>query len=217
MHINRNNVSKSWPIPRKSGTKYLAVSTHNVRESIPLIVIMRDILKLVRTAKEMKKIINERQVKINGKEIRTIKYPVGLLDVISLNSGKNYKSVIGKNKKYLFEEVTGKESETKYIKITGKKILSKNETQLNLIDGRNIISKEDAKTGDSLLFNFNSNKIEKIIKMEKGKKGLIFKGKHASKFGNIEKIVERGGKLLAEIKADDEKINVWIKNIIVMD
>jgi small subunit ribosomal protein S4e len=216
MHLNRNNVNKNWPVPRKNGTKYIAVSNHNNRESIPLIVAIRDILKLVRTSKELKKIINEKQVKINGKEIRTTKYPIGLLDILSLDKD-NYKLSIGTNKKYIFEEVSGKDAETKYIKIIGKKILSKNETQLNLSDGRNIISKDSVKTGDSVLLNVSNNKIEKIIKMEKGNKALVFKGKHSGKSGIIEKIVERGGKIIAEIKADNEKINVWLKNIIVMN
>ena len=90
MHLNRNHIGKFWPVPRK-GTKYLAVSSHNQNNSIPLIVVMREILKLVRTKKELKKVINERGIKINGKEIRKTDYPIGLFDVVSLiNLKKNF-------------------------------------------------------------------------------------------------------------------------------
>ena len=98
----------------------------------------------------------------------------------------------------------------------GKKILGKDKIQLNLSDGRNILTKEKADVGDSVVFNFKQNKIEKIIKMEKGKKGFVVKGKHIGVKGKIEDIIERGGKKIAEIK-DDKKINVWIKNVIVME
>ena len=216
MHLNRQNIGKSWPIPRK-GTKYLAVSTHNKTSSIPLVVVMRDVLDLVKTKKELQKSINEKQIKINGKEIREGNYPLGLLDILSVGK-KNYKVGLNEHKKMSFEEVSEKDAQTKTIKIVGKKTLGKDKFQFNLIDGRNILSKEKADTGDSVIFNFKDKKIEKIIKMEKGEQGFVFEGKHAGHKGKIEEIIERGGKSLAKvIDEEGKKINVWIKNVIVME
>jgi len=215
-YVNRQNIGKSWPVPRK-GTKYLAVSTHNANSSIPLVVAMRDVLNIVKTKKELQKSINEKQIKINGKEIREINYPLGLLDVLSVGN-KNYKVGLNEHKKISFEEVSGKDIETKIIKIIGKKILGKDKVQFNLIDGRNVLSKEKADTGDSVVFNFKDKKIEKVIKMEKGKQGFVFEGKHAGHKGKIESILERGGKSLAKvIDEEGKKINVWVKNVIVME
>ena len=42
MYLKRNCIGKFWPVPRK-GTKYQAVATHDKNESIPLIVVARDI------------------------------------------------------------------------------------------------------------------------------------------------------------------------------
>ncbi|MBD3252460.1 hypothetical protein GF386_01895, partial [Candidatus Pacearchaeota archaeon] len=107
MHLKRNKIEKFWPIPRK-GTKYLAIPKHNHKDSIPLIIIMRDLLGLVRNKKELKKIINEKKIKINNKEIRETNYPVSLFDVLSLESiGKNYKAILSENKKMFFHEVKG--------------------------------------------------------------------------------------------------------------
>ena len=215
MYLKRNKIGKSWPVARK-GTKYLAVSSHNQSSSIPLIVVMREVLDLVKTKKELKKIINEKKVMVNGKKIKKTNYPIGLFDVISINIlNKNFRSSLD-NRKIVFEEISDKQAETKTIKIMGKKILGKDKIQLNLSDGRNILTKEKADVGDSVVFNFKQNKIEKIIKMEKGKKGFVVKGKHIGVKGKIEDIIERGGKKIAEIK-DDKKINVWIKNVIVME
>lgn len=216
MHINRQNIKKFWSVPRK-GTKYLAVASHNQGDSIPLIVVVRDILGLVKNKKELKKVINKKQIKINGKEIREVNYPVGLFDVISV-SEKNYKASLNEHKKMSFNEVSGKDAEIKIIKIIGKKILGKGKVQINLADGRNVLLKEDVKIGYSVVYNFKSRKIEKVIKMEKGKEGFVFSGKHAGHKGKINEIIERGGKSLAKIVDEDgKKINVWVKNVIVME
>ena len=89
MYKNKNNIKNFWPVPRK-GTKYVAISLHNKNNSIPLLVVIRDILKLVKTAKELKRVLNEKQIKINGKVIKDVRYPTGLFDIISIND-KTYK------------------------------------------------------------------------------------------------------------------------------
>jgi small subunit ribosomal protein S4e len=212
-HVNRQNIGKFWPIPRK-GTKYLAVASHNKKNSIPLVVIMREILGLVKTKKELQKAINEKMVKINGKEIRDVNYPMGLFDILSVG-GKDYQAGLSSNKKMVFEEVKG--IKNKVVKIRGKKIIGKDKIQLNLMDGCNILSKEKAKVGDSAVISFEG-KLEKVIPMEKGNVGFVIEGKHAGHKGKIDNIVERGGKSLAQIIDEDKnKVNVWVKNVIVMD
>ena len=64
-HVNRQNIGKFWAIPRK-GTKYLAVSSNEKKESIPLIVVIRDILKIIRNKKELQKSMNEKKIKIEN-------------------------------------------------------------------------------------------------------------------------------------------------------
>ncbi len=214
-HLNRKNIGKFWPVAKK-GTKYLAVASHNSKSSIPLVVVMRDILGLVKTKKELKKAINEKQIKINDKEIRETNYPLGLFDVLSVG-GRNYITKLDNKKKFSFEEVNNVKN--KVVKVIGKTVLKGGKIQLNLSDGKNILStgKEKVSVGDSIVVGFDG-KFEKIIKMEKGKIGFVFEGKHAGKKGKIEEVIERGGKTLAKITDEDkEKINVWVKNVVVME
>jgi small subunit ribosomal protein S4e len=217
MHLKRNNVPKFWPVPRK-GTRFLAVPSHNQREAIPLIVAMRDILKLVRNKKELQRIIHEKKILVNNKIIHELNYPLCLFDIITLAGlNKNYKAVISENKKIVFEEVSDKETKTKILKVIGKKMLPSKKLQLNLMHGWNVISNEKANAGDSVLINLEDNKIIRTIPLEKGRKAFVFKGKHAGKNGKIEEILERGGKKIIKITSKSEKINVWTKNIIVME
>lgn len=212
MHKNRYNMGKFWPVAKK-GTKYVAKSSHNNSNSVPLAVLMRDVLKLVRTTKELKKVLNEKQIKVSGKEIRDTNYPIGLFDMITAGD-KTFRVILGGNKKFKMEE--SKDDGTKVIKIVGKKNLGKRGIQFNLMDGRNILSNEKANVGDSVIYNYNDAKISKIIKMDKGSEGFVIKGKHAGVRGKIVDIVEQGGKKIAVINDDKEKINVWVKNVIAM-
>lgn len=225
MHQNRSNIEKFWPVPRK-GNKYLALSIHHKKSSIPLIVVIRDILKLVRTKKELKKIIKEKQIKINGKEIQKTNYPLMIFDILSLpKQNKNYKVGLGKNNKFVFNETSDNDSISKVIKVIGKKLLKNGKVQINLSDGRNLITKDKIDIGNSVIYNFKDNKIEKTIKLEKGNYGFVIKGKHAGISGKIDDILNRGGKKLAVIKEEvsslskdneKKKINVWVKNIIAI-
>lgn len=216
MHIKRLTVGKFWPVPRK-GTKYLAVPKHNKIKAIALVVVMRDILKLVRNKRELKRLLNEKKVLVNGKAVKETNYPLSLFDILSLHElKKSYKVLLSKEKKMIFEEVSGKESEMKVYKVLDKKILPGKKIQLNLMDGRNIISKEKVNVGDSIKFNLKDNKEEGVIKLEKGKEVFITDGKHAGYEGKIEDIMERGGKKLAKISTENGRVNVWIKNIIAI-
>jgi len=217
MYLKRNKAEKFWAVPRK-GTKYLAVPTHNQKESIPLIVFARDILKIVNNKKELKKSINEKQILINHKVIRETNYPISLFDKISLPLvKKNYRASLSNNKKIVFEEISDKDAETKTFKVVSRKTLSGKKSQLNLMYGRNLISEEKINIGDSVLFNFKTKKIVKVFPMEKGQNVLVIRGKHAGNRGKIDDIMFRGGKKLAKIDSGKEKINVWIKNIIAVE
>lgn len=230
MHKNRHNMGNFWPVAKK-GNKYVATSRHNVSSSIPLSVIMRDVLKLVKTTRELKKALSEKQIKISGKEIRDTNYPVGLFDIVSAG-GKDYRVLLGTNKKFKMEDA--KDSDKKVVKIIGKKNLGKKGIQFNLIDGRNVLSKEKASVGDSAIVSLKDGKISKIVKMEKGNEGYVVRGKHTGVMGKIQEIMEQGGKHIAviktsgeskdssdpktskEVSGDKEKINVWVKNVIAM-
>ncbi|MFA5173782.1 MAG: hypothetical protein WC438_01225 [Candidatus Pacearchaeota archaeon] len=217
MHLKRNKIGKFWTIPRK-GTKYLAVSTHNKHSAVPLVVVARDILKIVKNKKELKRLLNEKQILINYKQIKETNFPIGLFDVFSLPlAKKNYQAILSENKKIIFKEVTDKESEKRIFKVMSKKVLSNQKIQMNLSNGKNILSKEKVNTGDSVLLNLKNNKIEKIIPMEKGKNAFVIQGKHAGSAGKIEEISQIGDKKIAKLSFKNSKINVWIKNLIVIE
>lgn len=194
MKMKRLIAPKFWRVKKKE-TKW-AVSPrpgpHKKFESIPLVVLLRDILGTVETATEARKIIKSGEVVADGKARRDRKYSVGLMDAVSMPKlGKSYRIVPGK-KGLEPVEIPESEANKKICKINNKAILKGESTQLNCHDGRNILIKDksgkDYKTGDSLLIELPSQKIVEHLKFDKGNVALITKGKNAGMIANIKKI-----------------------------
>lgn len=183
MHLKRNESPGIWPIPRK-GTKCLAVPNHYKMRAITALLALRDLLKVGKTAREIKNIIHEKKVKINGKVISDEKFPLMLFDTLSVGN-KNYKLNI-ENKKFKLEET---KENTKISKIIGRKILAGKKMQINLNDGRNFLAKEKMNIGDSVLV--QDGKIVKVIPLKIGAEVIVIGGSHLGEEGKVEKIDKR--------------------------
>ncbi|MFH1307869.1 MAG: KOW motif-containing protein [archaeon] len=213
MHLKRQKSPRRWPITRK-GTKYLVVPSHQKRSGVPLLLVLRDMLKLGSTRKELKKIMNEGQVFLNCKIIKNEKHPVLLFDTISFKNGMSYQLNYSDKRKFLLKEIKNEEQNKKIVKLIGKRILKGNKIQLNFNDGRSLLSREDLKVGNSVLLDLISNKILKKIELKDNSDIIVIGGKHMGKTGKIEKIIEE--RSMATIILKDKKINVNLNNLIAV-
>lgn len=209
MHIKRKTIPVSWPITR-TGTKYVAVPSHNQYSAMPLIMVMRDILKLVKNKKELKKILHEKKIFVNGQIVEEQNYPVNLFDSVSVPSIKKYYRADLENKRMALKEINAKDNAERIYKVIGKKILPGKKVQLNLSDGKNLLSSEKIAVGNFVVLNNAENKIIKIIPLGKNTEVMVIKGRHIGKRGKIKEITKEGNNLVAEIscKAGDIKANI---------
>jgi len=190
--LKRLLTPKFWKIPKK--VKKWSVSPrsgpHKKFECIPLLVIVRDILKLTDSGSEAKKIIKSGEILVDGKIRKDHAYPVGLMDVVSIPKIKRHLRIIPTSIGLELIEIPEKESKVKICKINDKTVVKKRRIQLNLHDGKNVLVEKDVyKTGDSVLIEVPSQKILDHIKLEKGNLGLITKGKNSGKIAKINKII----------------------------
>jgi small subunit ribosomal protein S4e len=212
MHIKRKTISNLWPVAR-TGTKYMAVPTHDNGTAVPLIVVMINILKIVKNKKELKKLLQDKKIMVNHKVAQEINYPVSLFDSITLHdANKNYRAILI-NKRISLKETTEAESKKRIYKIIGKKILGKDKVQVNLSNGRNILSKEDIKTGSFAVVDMTSNKIIKVMTLGKDSSVIVIGGKHTGKSGKIKELVVEGDNTIALIKTSLGEIKANIKNL----
>lgn len=204
---------KFWPMP-KTGNKYLAVPSHEQRNSMPLIIVVRDMLKLVKNKKELQDALNKKSIEVNGKAVIEKNYPVALFDSVSITpANKHYRAVLN-NKRMDLAEIKKEDIGIRICKVIGKKTLAAGKTQLNLNLGRNIISDNKIKVGDFVLMDVIKNKILKAIPLEKETKIVIVKGKHIGKNGKIRDLSKEGDNLIAKIKiSSGEEISSNVNNL----
>ena len=216
MHLKRQKAPKTWGVPRK-GTAYVVRPQSDLRKGIPLLIVLRDIMKLVKNKKELKKVLHSKKILLNGKEIRNEKNSILLFDVITIvPSSENYKLILSDKGKFSVEKITEKEAEQKVSKIVNKKILKGKKIQLNLSDGRNVLSNLKCRTNDSVIIDFKENKIKKCLELKEKARALVVGGKHIGKKGTISKIDT--DKKIIELETEDKnKINVLIKHLVVVE
>lgn len=214
MHKTRSELPANWPLPRK-GTKYFVGSSHSASDGIPLQIVLRDILKVGETRREVRFMLLNKEISVNGKVRVNKKFPVKVFDVITIQKlGKSYRLEIA-GKKLKFVEVSGKEANKKIVKIAGKVLLSKNSYQMNLEDGTNFIVKENFSTGSSAVLNLKENKIEKILELKEGAKVFVVSGKHSGKEGKIKEIFADEKEYL--IKFNEGEAKLPLKVILIVD
>jgi len=187
-HLKRIAMPKTWQIKRK-GIKFITrpnPGAHNLSESMPLNLILKQILG-IETTKESKAIIYSNDVLVNGIARTDHRFNTGLLDVISFpKTKKHYRIILNNNAKLDTIEIPEKEAKLKPCKILDKTVIKGNKIQLNLHGGINItLDKNDYKTGDTLIITFPKIEIKEHIKFEKDSFIMLSGGKYAGKAGTL--------------------------------
>ncbi|MBS3781731.1 MAG: 30S ribosomal protein S4e [Candidatus Thermoplasmatota archaeon] len=191
-HNKRYNIpSEKWGIPTKES--YWAPSStpgpHSADRSIPLVVILRDILKYTETSKEAEHILAERKVEVDGKITTDKNRPIGLMDVISIpDISENYRVLFDQKGKFRLLPIDKDQAEWKLVKIKDKTTLKDGITQYNLHDGTNIRSENGSKynTKDVLKVQLPSRKILDAFQFGEGQMALVTGGNHIGELGTIE-------------------------------
>lgn len=214
MHLKRQKVPKNWPIKRK-GTAYVVRPNANISNGIPILIALRDMLKLAQNRKEVKKAIHVKNLLLNGSPVRDEKNSISLFDTLTIvPSNESYKLSLSEKGKFQIEKINAGEETHKIAKVINKKILKGKKIQLNLSDGRNFLSDIKCNVNDSVLIDLKKKKIEKCLPLKEKGEVLVFAGKHAGKKANINKIDQV--KKMAELTFNGEKINVLIKQLIII-
>lgn len=211
-HLKRMAMPRSWPFPRK-GTKYVTKSLpgRKIEYALPICMILRDLLKIASTKKEVKKILLAKEVLVDNKIAKDILLPVGLFDILALPKiNKYYRVEFSKKGKLGMTEISENEAYTKLCKIIGKKVLKKGRVQINLYDGKNFLY-DEGKVNDSVIVDLKENKIVKHLPLKEGALVYVMGGKYKSIKGEV---IKREGNLVT-IK-DSKQIKISVSNVFVI-
>lgn len=188
MHTKRITVPKFWATNRKAKKWAMTPNPgpHKKFRSIPIGMVIRDVLKLGSNTKEAKRILNNKLVKVDGKIRKNKNYGVGVMD--SLQIGDKTYRVVPDKKGLSIIEIPAKEVNLKLVKVINKTMIGK-KIQLNFHDGKNILTTDKKiQVGDSLLVNLPDLKINKHLPLKKDVDVMIISGRHS---GVVSKYKER--------------------------
>jgi small subunit ribosomal protein S4e len=187
--MKRLAAPRKWSIPRKQHKWVVKPSpgAHGVYESIPLLIIIRDLLEYCDTAREGKRIIGARDIMIDGKVATNPKQPIGFMNVISISKLKeNYRVMLDTRGKFTLVKIPTARAKWKLSRLENKTTVRNGKIQLNLYDGRNILVKKDNyKTGDVLKIELPSQKILDSYPLKEGNVAMIIGGKHVGQIAAI--------------------------------
>lgn len=183
MHQTRLNASLKLPIKRK-GSKYLARAISDNDNSVPVIIALRDMLKLAKTSAEVKSMIHRKLIKLNGSLVSESNASIKLFNI--LEADKSYVLSLSTTGKFFFEET--KDNKIRLCKITGKTLVKDGKVQYHLHDGSNVISKDKLAIGDSVYLDM-SGKIVKHKSLDKGSQAFIISGKYTGMSGKVDSLL----------------------------
>lgn len=182
--IKRLAAPRSWAISRKTGGVFVAKplpGPHPVEASLPLVIILRDILKVCDTMGQASRIIQAKDVLVDGKAATSYKQGVGFMDVVSIPKlEQHHRVLLDKHGRLTLVAIDAAAAGWKFSRIEGKTTVAGGKIQLNLHDGRNLIVKEHVhKTGDVLKLKLPEQKVLAHYKLGEGATAMVTGGKHA--------------------------------------
>ncbi|MFQ6127637.1 MAG: 30S ribosomal protein S4e [Thermoplasmata archaeon] len=190
-HLKRLAAPRSWMISRKKHKWVVRPKPgpHGMEESIPLQIILRDMLHYCDKTREGRRLLSSRSVSVDGKPVTDLKRGVGLMDVLSFKQKKeHFRMLIDTKGRLQLVKVDAKQAKWKLSRIDGKTTVKGGRIQLNLYDGRNILlDKNMYRTGDVLKISVPNQEILDHYELAKGNIALLVGGKHVGELARLKK------------------------------
>lgn len=210
-HLKREMSPKFWPIHRKEQVWTVKTSpgSHSFKESMPLLIVVRDLLGYAETGKEAKMLIKQGKVLVDGKPRKDERYPIGLMDIVELPDAEQLFRVLpAQGGRMKLHPIKGSEAGFKLCRIVGKATSKGGGTQLNLHDGRNVVPPADDeapyKVNDILQLKIPEQEVLGHVSFEQGVQAIITGGRSQGKKGIVIGFgTEPGNKQTATIRTPD--------------
>ena len=226
-HLKRIRAPKSWMMDKMGGVFATRPSQgpHKLKESVPLGLILRRKLGYALNYRENTLILKDKdnEVLIDGQVRRDHKYPVGIMDVITIpKTGDRFRLFYDEKRRFTLlriNEKSDKELHRKICKIVRVEIGANKIPYMVTHDARTIRYPDPSiSVGDSILYNFQTKTIEKHFTLTIGHKALITGGNNLGRIGVVLSIVKKFGSI-AVVTLKDEAghvFNTRIGNVFVI-
>ncbi|ODV87198.1 hypothetical protein CANARDRAFT_26624 [[Candida] arabinofermentans NRRL YB-2248] len=221
-HLKRLAAPNHWMLDKLSGTYAPRPSQgpHKLRESLPLIVFLRNRLKYALNGREVKAILMQRHVKVDAKVRTDSTFPTGFMDVISLDAtNENFRLVYDIKGRFAVHRITAEEATYKLAKVKKVQLGKKGIPYIVTHDGRTIRYPDPAvRVNDTVKVDLESGKMTDFLKFDTGKLVMVTGGRNLGRVGVItHREKHEGGFDLVHIKDSLENTFVTrLSNVFVV-
>jgi small subunit ribosomal protein S4e len=157
-------------------------------------------LGIAKNRSEVRAVLSQGGVLVDGNIMKEELFPTGLMDVISIPAVNKHYRILPSEKGLTLNSIGKDEAEFKLCRVENKTVLNNGNVQLNLHDGRNvrIIVKEVSKpeedvfsTSDTIKISLPQQEIAAHFKLAEGASAIIVGGKNIGKYGKIAALERR--------------------------
>jgi small subunit ribosomal protein S4e len=160
---------------------------------MPISLLLRQ-LGLAKTMREIKKIMNDKAILVDGKVVTDHHHPIGFMDVIHIKPETNLRGSFDNKGRLVFKEIAADETRRKACKVTGKRTVPGGKVQLSFLDGRNLlVEKGSFAIGDTVILEVPAQKFIEHLPLAKGHAVFLIGGRHK---GNLMKVESVEGKFV---------------------
>jgi small subunit ribosomal protein S4e len=217
-HLKRLNAPDAWHIAKKT-TKFITKTSagpHNAN-ALPVAVWLRDHMGFARTMKEVKQILSQNDVIINGRPCKDPKMGIGIFDIVVLPKiKKHYRILRDKDGRHVSIEIDAEAAKTRLCKVKNKTVVRGGKVQLNMRDGANILADNTYKSGDSIVLSLEPETRFKIVDhfpFAVGNMAMVIGGKHSGKVARIVDITKVPGSVPNRVTLEDEATKTRFETI----
>lgn len=221
-HLKRLAAPNHWMLDKLSGTYAPRSSSgpHKLRDSLPLIVFLRNRLKYALNGRETKAIVMQRLVKVDGKVRTDATFPAGFMDVITLEkTGENFRLIYDVKGRFAIHRITDEEAAYKLGKVKRVQLGKKGIPFLVTHDGRTIRYPDpEIKVNDTVKIDIASGKIQSFVKFDVGNIVMVTGGRNLGRVGTItHREIHEGGFDIVHIKdARQNSFATRLSNVFVI-
>lgn len=195
--LKRRAAPRAWTIPRK-GTKWVkrpGPGPHAQDQSLPLLLVLRDVRRVVANTREARMLLRTGAVRVDGKVAKDLDRGVGLMDTLTFAPphDAHYRMVKNRRGKLVLVTIPSTEATVKLGRIRFKHTARGGRIEVTLHDGRNLLVPATSayRVGDSLKISVPDQKVVEHLKLAPGALAFVAGGSHVGELARVERIEVR--------------------------
>jgi len=196
-HLKRINAPHNWMLTKMTGVfaPKPRAGPHKFRESLPLIVVIRNKLKFAVSYREALMILMQRLITVDAKVRTDLKYPVGFMDVIQVNAtNESFRILYNVRGRFQLHRIDDNESSFKLLKVKRAQLGPGGIPFIATHDGRTIrYPHPNIKVNDVVKLNLETGKIEDHIPFTAGNVVMVTGGHSLGRVGILKDIEKHDG------------------------